>query len=62
MEIRFYCDSGANIHSEKSETFTIEDLGLEEGEWDDMSNDEKYRMAEEWAWNAGLCISWEEIE
>lgn len=52
MKIRFFCDSGANIHSCREEILDpVEDLGLDEGEWEDMDEQERYRMAEEWAWD-----------
>lgn len=50
MKVSFFCDSGANIHSCRSETLdTVEDMRLEEGEWEAYSDDEKYKLAEEWA-------------
>ena len=50
-KVTFYCDSGANIHSCREDTFDTEkDLGLDPGEWEEMSDDQKYKMAEEWAW------------
>ena len=52
MKIKFFCNSGANIHSCRRETLdTVDDLGLQEGEWETLSDDEKDKMAEEWAWN-----------
>jgi len=61
MKVIFHCDSGANIHSGKSETIdTVEDLGLDEGEWEKYTEDEKYKTVEEWAWNSGLAIYFEE--
>ena len=49
--VKFFCNSGANIHSCRSQTMdTVKDLGLEEGEWEDMSDEEKQQEAEDWAW------------
>ena len=50
-KVRFFCDSGANIHSCKDSGVldTVKDLGLDEGEWENYSDDEKYRCAKEWA-------------
>ena len=63
MKIKFYCDSGANIHSCKIEEFdTVEDYDMEDEEWEALSDDEKYKLAEEWAWNSGLQIGWEKAE
>lgn len=58
MKVRFICDSGANIHSaNKSEWMDVEeDLNISPEEWEEMSEKEKYKMAEEWAWNDGLEI------
>ena len=66
MKIRFYCDSGANIHSYKEEVVDIADYwGLSEKdariEWDAMTDEEKYEEAEKWEWNGGLDIGYEEI-
>jgi len=58
MKVIFYCDSGANIHSERREAMdTDKDLGLEEGEWQSMTEDEKYEIVEDWA-NDRLEIGW----
>ena len=63
MKVKFYCDSGANIGSCTEEIFDLEkDLGITDEEWQSMSDDEKYKEAEEWAWNNGLEIGWEELE
>lgn len=59
--VKFYCDSGANIHScrDSGELDTVHDLGLEEGEWEAYSEDEKFEVTKEWA-NDGLEIYYEE--
>lgn len=63
MKVKFYVDSGASIHSKnESEWFdTVEDLGMEEGEWGSMSDDEKYKEVEMWASNY-LDMGYEEKE
>jgi len=50
-KVQFFLDNGANIHScRKSGVMdTVKDLGFVEGEWEEMSEDEKYKAAEEWA-------------
>jgi hypothetical protein len=50
-KVRFFLNNGANIHSlRKSDLLdTVEDLGLDEGEWEGMSEDDKQKLAEEWA-------------
>ena len=68
MKIKFYCDSGANIHSSNYEIVDlIEYFGCEDKKeakeiWNLMSDKEKYEEAEQWAWNNGLEIGYEEIE
>ena len=62
MKIKFYCDSGANIHScNDSGWLDPNDLGYEEGEWEKLSDDDKYREAEFWA-NERLDIGYQEKE
>lgn len=62
MKVKFVCDSGANIHSANEEIFdTVEDLGLDEGEWESMSEEAKNKMAEDWA-NQTIEIYWQEIK
>lgn len=50
-KVRFNLDSGANISSTKTSDWfnTVKDLGMEEGEWEGMSDDHKWEYAEEWA-------------
>lgn len=56
--VYFSCNSGANIHSCRTEKMdTVADLGLGDGEWEEMTEDEKYQMVEEWA-NDRLEIFW----
>lgn len=63
MKIKFYCDSGANIHSCRTEILdVVEEFSIEDEEWEEMSESEKYELAEEWAWNNGLQIGWEKVE
>ena len=47
MEVQFWCDNGAN--SRRIETFSLEQLGLEEDEWKKMTDDERMEMVREWA-------------
>lgn len=62
MKVKFSCDSGANIHSCRYQVLdTVEDLGLDEGEWEAMSEEDKYKIAEEWAWDR-LEIYFEDME
>lgn len=63
MKVRFNCDSGANIHSNRDSGWldTVEDLGMAEGEWENMTDDEKFQETEIWA-NNYLAIWYEEEE
>jgi hypothetical protein len=51
VKVKFNCDSGANIHSNNDSGWldTEKDLGMEAGEWEDMSDDDKWKEAELWA-------------
>ena len=50
MKVKFNCDSGANIQSCRSGILdTIKDLNLEEGEWETMSEEERFEMVKFWA-------------
>ena len=53
MKVRFNCDSGANVHSNHVSVWfdTVKDLGLDEGEWEEMLEKDKIQMAEEWAYD-----------
>lgn len=63
-KVRFYIDSGANIKSRKTSRIldTVDDLGLNEDEWESTSEFNKYNMAEEWAWQNGLDVGYEELD
>jgi hypothetical protein len=49
--IQFNLDSNANINSCKESGWldTVADLGLEDGEWENMTEGQKYELADEWA-------------
>ncbi len=53
MIVQFNVNSGANIHSTNESGWldTVEDLGLDEGEWEAYTDDEKWQCANEWAQN-----------
>ena len=60
MKINVWCDSGANIHSARTATLDLDEyFGISDSEWKEMSDDDRYAVVEEWAWNAGLDIGWE---
>lgn len=55
-------DTGANIHSSVTKVIdTQKDLSLEDGEWESMDDEEKYKLTEEWCWQNGLQIGYTEI-
>jgi len=58
--VKFWCNSGANIHSERSEILTVEQLGYTEEEWLNMAEEEKQKCADDWAWER-LEIGFREI-
>ena len=60
MKIKLFCDSGANGYSTREETLDTQDLGFEDGEWEELTDDEKYKVAAEWA-NECLEIGYEEL-
>ena len=51
--VRFNVNSGASIHSTNESAWfdTVEDLQYEEGEWEALSEDEKWEEANLWAQN-----------
>lgn len=61
MRVRFHVDSGANVGSDNaSEWFDpVDELGLDEGEWETLSDVEKWEFVNEWAGNY-LDIYYEE--
>lgn len=61
MKVKFHCDSGANIHSCNDSGWIdpVEYWGMEEGEWEALTYDEKYKEAEMWAFEQ-LHIGFEE--
>ena len=40
-KIKYWCDSGANIHSCLKGETSLDELGLTEDEWNAMSDDER---------------------
>jgi hypothetical protein len=62
MKIRVWCNSGANIHSKREETIDLETWWISDEEWEEMPEEEKFKFAEEWAYDSGLEIGWSEGE
>jgi hypothetical protein len=62
MKVRFNCNSGANIHSKRSEVLDLEkDLGITPEEWEAMDEDGKFEEVKMWA-DQRLEIFWEPVE
>lgn len=58
--VKFFCDSGANAHSCREETLdTVNDLGLDENEWESYSHVQKREHAKDWAYEQ-LDIGYED--
>ena len=53
MKVKLNVNSGANIHSNNSSGWLdpVKDLGLDEGEWETLSDEDKWEFAREWADN-----------
>lgn len=61
MKIKFWCDSGANVYSCRQQTFELKTLGYSEEEWSELTDEEKQKEAEFWAYDR-LDIGYQEIE
>ena len=62
MRIKLWCNSGANHQSTRRETIdTVIYWGLDDCEWEKLTEDEKYKYAEEWAYEK-LDIGFEELD
>lgn len=61
MKVRFYCDSGANIHSKREDEFDLSEIGFTKEQWMEMTEEEKMVHVNEWA-NDRLEIGFEELE
>ena len=44
MKLEVWLDSGANIHSKRTTTVDTEDLGFTDFEWNELSEDAKYEI------------------
>ena len=59
MKVKFVCDSGANIHSARTEVVDTEDHGYTAEEWLELSEEQKQEIVEEWA-NERLQVYFDE--
>jgi len=46
-KIKYWCDSGANIHSCRKGTTTLDELGLTEEEWHAMSDEDRENLMQD---------------
>ena len=62
MKVKFYCDSGANIHSCREEVVDlVEDWGMTPEECAELTEDDKIELAQDWA-NDRLDIGMEILD
>ena len=62
MKVKFYCDSGANIHSCREEVVDlVEDWGMTPEECAELTEDDKLELAQDWA-NDRLDIGMEIVD
>ncbi|MCE7073670.1 hypothetical protein LZG74_25395 [Dyadobacter sp. CY327] len=61
MKIRFWYN-GATIGSDQEDTLSLDDLGYTMDQWNKMTDEEKYRVALEWAADNGFECGFEEID
>ena len=50
MKVKYWLDSGANIHSRREGEISLDDLQLTIDEWNEMDEDEKTEMMKDYAW------------
>lgn len=46
-KIKYWCDSGANMHSCRKGTTTLDELGLTEEEWHAMSDEDRENLMQD---------------
>lgn len=61
MKLKIWLDSGANIHSCKEITISLDELGLTEEDWAEYSNKEKEEVIKPIAFDS-LDWGWDEID
>lgn len=49
-KFKVWCDSGANIHSNREQMIDLEILGVED-EWDSMTDDQRDEVMKDVAWD-----------
>lgn len=58
MKVKFLMAVG--MTTKESNSVDVESLGYTEEEWNDLDENAKMREAEDWAWNNGLSVWYEE--
>ena len=62
MRVKFWCEAGYLVNSCMEATINLKmEYDLSEGEWEEMTDAEKSKIVEDWAWNNGLSIGWEDL-
>ena len=51
MKVKFVCNSGANIHSAREEIIDLEDWGISAQDWQDMTEEQKQEVVQDWAYD-----------
>tara|TARA_R110000868_G_scaffold227023_4_gene479970 strand:+ start:97 stop:294 length:198 start_codon:yes stop_codon:yes gene_type:complete len=50
-KFKVWLDSGANIHSKRQVTISLGEIGIEDDEWDEMSEDDRDEVMKEIAFD-----------
>jgi hypothetical protein len=62
MRIKVWMDSNASTYSKKDEIIDLEkDWNITDEEWYYMTDEEKFKFVEDWAWNNDLEIGYIEL-
>ena len=61
MKVKFWCDSGANIHSCREETVDTSDYGFSDEQWLALTEAEQFKIVREWA-NDYLEMGWDPLD
>jgi hypothetical protein len=60
MKLEIYCDSGANIHSCRKTVISLDEMGIDEQEWNEMSEEAKEEAVKPIAFE-NLDWGWKEL-
>lgn len=59
-KFKYWLDSGANIHSMRQDTVTLEEMGLTDEEFDEMPDEQKEELFRDYAFERAEW-GWEEV-